>query len=247
MQSDIVPSDFKNLIVIHTKKDKTYYALTNYYDTTYRDVLSQFKDIIKNDEKYLNLNQIAVYYLDDDETICVLDDIIPFKNNKADILLSKRYFSNDNTYVFQPQSLLKYESCEIIEEEYLKIKELEDKNNKGPNMQMFCKTLSGETITIDISPYNCVELLKYKIMMQTKIPTQDQRLIYAGKQLEDDRQLYCYNMQKESTVHLVLRLRGAMYNETSGRDGTYDPIKDNYYSLDRKRKKRKSKVMRGCI
>lgn len=244
MQSDIVPSDFKNLILIHTKKYKTYYALTNYYDTTYRDLLTQFKNIIKNDKEYLNLSQIVVNHLDDN-TDCVLDDIIPFKNNKADILLSKRYFSNDNAYVFQPQSLIKYESCEIIEEEYLKIKELED--NKCPDMQIFCKTLDGTSITLHVSPYNPIELVKTKIMIKTGIPTEEERLIYAGKQLEDGRQLAYYNIQKGSTLHLVLRLRGAMYNETSGRDGTYNAITENYYSLDRKRKKRKSKVMRGCI
>ena len=125
----------------------------------------------------------------------------------------------DKVHLLVKYQKIKYNGIELNDEETLSqhniknesVLEVIFKSEKTGNV-VFIKTLIGKTIVLDVKPDYTIEDIKELAYDQEKIPIDQQRLIFKGKQLEDYKTLEQYKIENESTLHYVLKLRGGCNN-----------------------------------
>lgn len=102
---------------------------------------------------------------------------------------------------------------------------------EGDSFPIHFKTLTGEIYTIKVSQQTKIEDVKLLYQKETGVRADIQRIIFSGKQLEDGRSVKDYNIEQDSTLYSILRLRGGMMHQYSGRNGKYTPLNNIMFSL----------------
>ena len=201
----LVRTPANNIIIAHYNKSSN----KNFNNENFIKI----KDIIRN------IRQQIDYMTDqDDNNVLVLR---LFKNK--DMLKNNNTLKKENIKDNDILSLKYIKNPDIKVPDYSKLPYTYN-TYPGKKIQVFAKTLTGKTLAISISENAPALYLKIAIQEKEGIPPDQQRLIMKGRQIEDDIPLIDQEVCHESTFHIILRLRGGMYHEFSGKNGENTPL-----------------------
>jgi hypothetical protein len=207
----LITNEYPNILIINTFTNKILICRMDFKKVTANDILKNLKS--KINYKLNVSNGINFKY-----NKCVFK----CKDTPLDNLFKLKKIANVKMVIESKYS--KYEDYEIPKDILKKIMQ--------SSKQIFVKTLTGKTVTLPM--INEMKVIDIKCLIQNKegTPPDQQRIVYKGSSLEDERTLSDYVICHEASLHLVLRLRGGMFHETSGRDGNYDKLTDCLIDID---------------
>ena len=227
LYNDIILKDDQRIVTITTLNNQMLLFVVNKYSVLLQDILNKLEENYSTNDCenrppiYLqNLNNgepLTKYHAEE-----YVENFVEYHNLYKDIrlkLTTEKYSvkSLNNTYYLYNITPNVF-SMPSFDETY--------------SYYVNLTTLTGKVNKIYCNICDSIENLKQRAEHDTGIPTNQIRLIFCGKQLEDGRTLADYNIQRNSNIRLVMCLRGGMYHETSGKAGNYSPLKDCIFYLD---------------
>lgn len=222
-----------DILLFNSLEGKKLFAIYHRSKTSMRNIINNLKQNYNFDyatpdkdcKFYLKVPALQSY-LHEDEFCNTPEQLGLNSKTFIDIGLELDHRCNKYTNYNKLDKILKAKAAEEKKKIDAEYKQMANKMLHGPFGQIYAKTLTGKTLAIETVSDLTIKELKYLIQDKEGCPPDMQRLVFAGRQLEDSQTLADTNIMNDSTIHVILRLRGGMYHETSGKNGDYKPLKD---------------------
>lgn len=206
-------NDDHGLAKFITLNDCNIYAIYNKNKTTYKNIINTFFENYSCKE--VERNKIELYLLDTKK------------------LIDENLYSETLSTIVTPNKIITFKLRVKHNNHHKKIDNIDtDNQNKGNEISIYVKALDERVYHININENNTIFQLKEKISKLTRIPSDQMRLIFSCNRLSDNEIIKNYNITNGNTVNMVLRLRGGMYHETSGKNGNYEQLKELLFLVD---------------
>lgn len=232
------PSKFKYAITIYTLLKKPINVLTNDSDISVGELLTSLLE----DYKYQVVGGSAkpqhlfLAGKDDDDAIEYdFDKEITFENNHVEYYM-KLDVEYDN---YDPELIEKVKKNKKCHRKILE--DIKENLNNGKMITVNIKQLTGKITSVQINTHDTVQQLKEIYEMQERTPKEHQRLIFNSEALHDSKFIEEYKIEDNENIHLVLKLGGGMFHESSGRNGNYTSINKSYYKVSKSNRRRPCK------
>jgi len=209
---EVLSNTFNDIITINTLNSKNIHVKYNPAVQTIKTI----HDWFFNEFKYKLVNFEHFKYNFTDEQ----NNVIPITDSVEDTINITKHTKKFKLTIQDSNSQKKVYQPELFKE-------------KADSFRMYVKTLTGKSYPVYLNQLNETIIYDLKLHIQENdgIPTDQIRLIFAGRELDDNKFLADYNLIRNGNIHLVLRLCGGMFNEVSGRNGAYEPLSENFFDI----------------